>query len=75
MIVINLFNLSARLTLDDESFSRGIQNATQQGEQAGQSVEGIGSRFKNLAKTIAGLAIVKKVADITTSIVKLGIDG
>lgn len=75
MIVINLFNLSARLTLDDESFSRGIQNATQQGEQAGQSVEGIGSRFKNLAKTIAGLAIVKKVADITTSIVKLGIEG
>lgn len=75
MIIINLFNLSARLTLDDESFSRGIQNATQQGEQAGQSVEGIGSRFKNLAKTIAGLAIVKKVADITTSIVKLGIEG
>ena len=75
MIVINLFNLSARLTLDDESFSRGIQNATQQGEQAGQSVEGIGSRFKNLAKTIAGLAIVKKVADITTSIVKMGIEG
>ena len=75
MIIINLFNLSARLTLDDESFSRGIKNATQQGEQAGQSVEGIGSRFKNLAKTIAGLAIVKKVADITTSIVKLGIDG
>ena len=75
MIIINLFNLSARLTLDDESFSRGIQNATQQGEQAGQSVEGIGSRFKNLAKTIAGLAIVKKVADITTSIVKMGIEG
>ena len=75
MIIINLFNLSARLTLDDESFNRGIQNATQQGEQAGQSVEGIGSRFKNLAKTIAGLAIVKKVADITTSIVKMGIEG
>lgn len=75
MIIINLFNLSARLTLDDESFSRGIQNATRQGEQAGQSVEGIGSRFKNLAKTIAGLAIVKKVADITTSIVKMGIEG
>lgn len=75
MIIINLFNLSARITLDDESFSRGIQNATQQGEQAGQSVEGIGSRFKNLAKTIAGLAIVKKVADITTSIVKMGIEG
>lgn len=75
MIIINLFNLSARLTLDDESFSKGIQNATQQGEQAGQSVEGIGSRFKNLAKTIAGLAIVKKVADITTSIVKMGIEG
>lgn len=75
MIIINLFNLSARLTLDDESFSRGIQNATQQGEQAGQSVEGIGSRFKSLAKTIAGLAIVKKVADITTSMVKMGIEG
>lgn len=69
---MNLFNLSARLFLDTEDYERAMGNTVNSAEKSSQ---GIASSFKNMVKTVAGLAIVKKVGDITTSIVKMGIDG
>lgn len=72
---MNLFNLMAKISLDTKEFDKSIQNSTKQGHEMSNSVENISGKFKKLAGIIGGLAIGKKVADITNSIVKMGIEG
>ena len=71
----NLGDEADRTSDDIDDFNDGLGDTEEQTDNTKKGVGSLSDAFKNFAKTIAGLAIVKKVADITTSIVKLGIDG
>lgn len=50
VIIINLFNLSARLTLDSSDYDRNINNAVDDAEKKGSA---LGSKLKSVASTTA----------------------
>lgn len=71
----NLGDEADRTSDDIDDFNDGLGDTEEQTDNTKKGVGSLSDAFKNFAKTIAGLAIVKKVADITTSIVKMGIEG
>lgn len=54
--MMNLFNLSARLTLDSSDYERSINNASRQGQQAQSNVESLGRSVRELTTVIQNSA-------------------
>lgn len=67
MIKINLFNLVAKLSLNDDDYKNGIDNAK-------GGAEGLGGTFKKVGGIIATVFAVDKIKDFTKSVIKMGID-
>lgn len=67
MVKINLFNLIAKLSLNDDDYKKGLDNAK-------GGAEGLGGTFKKVGGIIATVFAVDKIKDFTSSVVKMGIE-
>lgn len=59
---MDIFNLAAKLSLDDSGFSKGISNAEKSGRNLGSSLQNTFSKIQSVAKVaISGVAIKKGI--------------
>lgn len=60
---LDLFNLAAKLTLDSDSFDKGVSDAEKSGKGLASSLEGTFSKIKKFAVGALSVAAIKKGID------------
>lgn len=64
---MDLFDLSAKITLNTSEYERGVK-------QTGISLDGLASKVKKVAKVVAGAYVVKKTIDAVKNLTKASIE-
>lgn len=67
---MNLFDLAAKISLDDSSFNNGISNAEKAGKNLGNSLQNSFSKIQKAAKVLVSGVAIKKGIDMMTSLAK-----
>lgn len=73
---MNLFNLAAKISLNDDDYNSKMKQATDSGEKLGNSSKGVGNKLLTMGNIIKGVAVgaVGALAGIGVSSIKVGMD-